>query len=179
MILVAAAAAAIAWTQVVFEESFRRANNGWPWSTWPYSSFIYFFHPAAVPPLMTTTIALALLRLRRPRPAWRRLARKPGAVACGVAASALAIQWMQVMIGKCLYRILNMIPNMPPVPTSWTIAVGLSDVGLAVIGAWLVLASGRRWGAEPSWIDRLGRLLGACWIGLFLIHHFMLYTVIL
>jgi hypothetical protein len=86
---------------------------------------------------------------------------------------------MQVMIGKCLYRILNMIPNMPPVPTSWTIAVGLSDVGLAVIGAWLVLASGRRWGAEPSWIDRLGRLLGACWIGLFLIHHFMLYTVIL
>jgi hypothetical protein len=175
MALVAATAAATAWTQIVLAESLRRADNGWSWSTWPNIHFLYFFHPAAVPPLMTITIAVGLLRLRRPRPMWRRLAREPGAVACGVAASAFAIQWMQIIVGKCLAQVPNMTRSTLPVPTPWTIAVGLGDVGLAVIGAWVVLASGRRWGAEPSWIDRMGRLLGTCWIGLFLIHHVVLY----
>jgi hypothetical protein len=30
--------------------------------------------------------------------------------------------------------------------------------------AWFFLAVTRRWAAEPSWIDRLGRILGALWM---------------
>jgi hypothetical protein len=34
-----------------------------------------------------------------------------------------------------------------------------------VIGAWAVLALCGRWKPEPCWLDRLGRMLGASWIG--------------
>ncbi|MFO0955968.1 MAG: hypothetical protein U0800_00720 [Isosphaeraceae bacterium] len=36
--------------------------------------------------------------------------------------------------------------------------------GLTVAAVWLVLALSGRWRPEPSWIDRLGRLVGAAWI---------------
>jgi hypothetical protein len=35
----------------------------------------------------------------------------------------------------------------------------------AIAGAWTLLALSRRWKPDPGWIDRLGRLLGSCWIG--------------
>lgn len=38
-------------------------------------------------------------------------------------------------------------------------------VSLAILALWVVLALGRRWHAEPHWRDRLGRALGAAWIG--------------
>jgi len=34
----------------------------------------------------------------------------------------------------------------------------------AVGSAWLILFVGGRWRAEPGWIDRFGRLLGAVWL---------------
>jgi hypothetical protein len=39
-----------------------------------------------------------------------------------------------------------------------------SPCGLAVAAVWLVLALSGRWRPERSWIDRLGRVLGATWI---------------
>ena len=39
-----------------------------------------------------------------------------------------------------------------------------SEPGLAVASAWLLLAIGKRWQSEPSWIDRLGRFMGFYWI---------------
>jgi hypothetical protein len=36
--------------------------------------------------------------------------------------------------------------------------------GFAVIGSWATLFLGGHWRAEPTWIDRVGRLLGAYWI---------------
>ena len=38
--------------------------------------------------------------------------------------------------------------------------------GLAVVLAWLLLWQGGRWKNDSGWLDRLGRVLGACWIGL-------------
>ena len=42
--------------------------------------------------------------------------------------------------------------------------------GLAVLVSWMTLLVGRRWRAEPSWVDRLGRAAGVFWIaaGLFI-----------
>ena len=39
-----------------------------------------------------------------------------------------------------------------------------SPCGPAVAAVWTVLALSGRWRPEGSWIDRLGRLLGATWI---------------
>ena len=37
-------------------------------------------------------------------------------------------------------------------------------VGPAVAAAWMVQALAGRWRPERSWVDRLGRVLGAYWI---------------
>ena len=39
-----------------------------------------------------------------------------------------------------------------------------------VAGAWLLLALTGRWRAEKTWVDRLGRALGAVWVAWLLIH---------
>jgi hypothetical protein len=41
-------------------------------------------------------------------------------------------------------------------------ATARTAVALAVV--WLILAASRRFRPEPSWIDRLGRVLGVLWI---------------
>jgi hypothetical protein len=42
--------------------------------------------------------------------------------------------------------------------------MGLSASGMMVILVWLVLALGQRWSADPTWIDRTGRVIGGLWI---------------
>jgi hypothetical protein len=37
-------------------------------------------------------------------------------------------------------------------------------MGLAVLVSWVTLLAGRRWRAEPSWVDRFGRAVGVYWI---------------
>jgi hypothetical protein len=41
-------------------------------------------------------------------------------------------------------------------------------VGVAVGAAWVNLAVCGRWRPEPEWIDRLGRIVGACWLAMML-----------
>jgi hypothetical protein len=38
------------------------------------------------------------------------------------------------------------------------------SAGLAVAGAWLLLALTGSWVTEPTWIDRWGRVLGVYWL---------------
>jgi hypothetical protein len=47
-------------------------------------------------------------------------------------------------------------------PESWRAIP--SEIGCAVAAAWIVQATGGRWRSEPSWIDRMGRILGIYWI---------------
>jgi hypothetical protein len=48
----------------------------------------------------------------------------------------------------------------------------LEPVPVAILGAWSALAICGRWSPEPSWIDRLGRILGVFWIVKFPINFF-------
>jgi hypothetical protein len=48
-------------------------------------------------------------------------------------------------------------PGHPDEP-GWTLG------GFAVAICWATLALGGRWRAEPSWIDRLGRIVGVAWM---------------
>ncbi|HEV3122830.1 MAG TPA: hypothetical protein VGY53_13040 [Isosphaeraceae bacterium] len=50
--------------------------------------------------------------------------------------------------------------------TQWSLSVVsyTPEVSFAVMGSWLALALGRRWRAQPTWLDRAGRALAASWI---------------
>jgi len=103
--------------------------------------FLYFLLPAFL-----------ILRLRRPRPPMHSLVRQPGFAACAapVACYLAALPW----------SLLN-----PFVPAGEVIELaGQMLVAAATPLAWFFLAVTRRWAAEPSWIDRLGRILGALWM---------------
>ena len=90
------------------------------------------------------TPTVLLMRLRRPRPAWRELFRQPGFVACLSVLSALLIvvdlSWLGMLIPDWL------------------------SLGHAVTASWALLIVSRRWRSEAGWIDRLGRAIGVAWI---------------
>jgi hypothetical protein len=96
--------------------------------------------------LIMTPVVL-LMRMRRPRPSIRALLRQPGTVA------GLAVTFGYIWVTGWLHRLFfgKIIDG-----TVTAIAVG-GTVALA----WTCLALSRRWEAEPSWVDSMGRLLGA------------------
>jgi hypothetical protein len=122
--------------------------------------------------------ALLVCRLRRPRPRGRRLWLLPGTITA-LAAALVSLQvFTQSLAGAVSRWLRSLGPQSHPQGSfiyfpllvsfelfsmsSWEFvapAVGLT---------WLVLFLGGRWRGEPSWVDRLGRALGVCWIGLFL-----------
>ena len=51
---------------------------------------------------------------------------------------------------------------------------GIGSPGLAVTIAWVALAVSGRWQSEPSWIDRVGRLMGCGWIGMMMLDPWIL-----
>ncbi len=109
------------------------------------------------------TVALIPLRLRRPRPPWRRLARQPGLAAASAATLALAplglvLAWAWTVKGLAAFFAGDL--ELP------LFLFGPTLVGAAVLGSWSTLVLGRRWRAERSWIDRLGRALGVYWIAM-------------
>jgi hypothetical protein len=118
---------------------------------------------AMTPFLATWTPAWLVLGLRRPRPRWRVLARRPGAVACVAATLMLGFETASYLattavvpdaVWKGLVPFRNqLLPYILP-----------RRVAPAVAGAWLVLALGGRWRPDPSWLDRSGAALGIAWI---------------
>jgi hypothetical protein len=97
--------------------------------------------PAALAFLFSYTFILLALRLLSPRPPAAELARQPGLWACAAAVLGAAL-----MIALGYYQ-----------PVVLPASVALTWVGLALSG---------RWRSERSWIDRLGRAVGACWVAM-------------
>jgi hypothetical protein len=96
--------------------------------------------------LIGLTPAQILLRLRRPRPGWCVLFRQPGFMACLAAVAGYLIDrgWDD-----------SIRPGFAPFPF-WT--------ALSVLVVWAILLGLKRCRPEQSWIDRLGRTLGAGWV---------------
>lgn len=131
--------------------------------------------------LATWTPTALFLKLRAPRPRRSRLSRQPDFVASLAATSILALGVLAYVIlaivraaregllARMQRQTRMPLPARPPDPYWWmfiVIQIG-AVVGVAVIGAWVVLAiSGRR---RPSrgWLDLLGRGVGAAWIFVF------------
>ncbi len=109
----------------------------------------------ALPFAAMWTLAIIPIRFAGPRPRFRRLVRQPGINAALAAVLALILAGvllgLVIWLGASVYAIFALLA-VPTYPA------------LAVVVAWVTLLVGRRWRAEPSWVDRLGRALGVFWI---------------
>jgi hypothetical protein len=101
--------------------------------------------------LVGMTPAFIILRLRRPRPSLRVVLRYSGTVA--VLSMVFGLFWVS---GICAF----LLSERYTAATSPAVAVGGT---VAVV--WCLMTLNRRWMSEPSWIDHVGRLLGAAAIG--------------
>jgi len=173
MILVAATAIGIALTRSVVAAIYTEADRadsylsvGW---------YKIYWRTVSGTGLSVATVTILVLRLRSPRPSLRRLARQPGAMACAAATLNMVIG----LFAAGVFAVLVSVPRLPVGGFFWTILrlhsfpYFIPYSGQAVAGAWLVLIVGRTWRAEPSWIDRAGRLLGACWLVLYFIESYL------
>jgi hypothetical protein len=97
--------------------------------------------------LLSMTPAFLLIRFRRPRPPLREMLKQPGTVA------GLAVTFGYFWVTGWLHRLYF---GRIGFHTGPAVAVGGT-----VIVAWAILALSRQWESEPSWVDRMGRLIGA------------------
>lgn len=128
------------------------------------------------PLLLVPTMTVFVLRLRRPRPSIRRLVRQPGF------ATSLAVVWVwavnsvTAMISMVYHRLTGGRWDMYVTPELGSLFVPIYFRELrcdwyevAVLAIWSYLLVGRLARSEAGWIDRLGRVLGGCWMFLFLL----------
>jgi len=160
MILIAATAAGLACSRVLLL-TYGLGSSGTPGVL---ASYLKNLLHSIEPCLMFWGIGVLICRMRRPRPPLRRLASQPGAVACLAAVLFLAIKLVRVLLVPVFQPYLA---GPVPSPTQWDLVSYisvLSSVDSIPAVVWLLMVIFRRWRAEPSWIDRAGRVLGACWI---------------
>jgi hypothetical protein len=171
MILVAATAIAFAIFRYSQPANLNFTTLGGRWEQWLF----YWMH-RVVPFPASWSIALLVIDRYEQRSGRRRGARHAGIVACYAATIAVALTSVISMMFS-LVHVLEDLQVVPKVLSHGRHALSPFDnapmeeiVGAAVLGAWAALSAGRRWRTESSWIDRLGRVLGCCWIGLFVLY---------
>jgi hypothetical protein len=163
MIMVAALAVGLVLAQVpigqlsYYAQEWSRALRSFP--SWSELAFSFINRTEAVKTLLVRTfmfveplaclfsaltLVVLVVRLRRPRPELRELLRQPGFIAC------LAVVVFSLVAADLWFLWSIDLPV-------WLLA------GAATVLAWVVLAL-PPWRAERSWIDRLGRVVGAFWI---------------
>lgn len=176
MILIAAMAVAIAWTQSL-SASFREQDtfDSTIWPAIPWKHWLMRWPTMAAPWMTAGSLGVLILRLRKPRPPLRELARQPGAAGCFVALASVTLRAGLMALGNALSQVPNMTmfgpdPGFAVADVIFWLSSDLTEVGSSVMGAWLILAAGRFWEAEPSAIDRAGRLLGVGWLSMLAAH---------
>lgn len=127
--------------------------------SWMIDQLVFQIFQIAIISAMIATLATLAFRLRRPRPARRRLARQPGMVAVRtvVIAWAASVPWLVLGFAGSPVSIALEGPV-----RSLSLVVVFAGFGVAT--RWGLLLLSRRWRAEPGWIDRLGRLVGIAWM---------------
>jgi hypothetical protein len=169
LILVAATAVGLAASRAITPREFTLQTSGGSatmlqhggWSLMFIAQFTAELSSIAViPSLAFWTLASLLLRLQGPRPAWRRLSRQPGMMACLIATIAIGL--------SATVSIMSWVMTDQEYNTeawlNWQIGVGSIQTGVAVFWCWVTMALSGRWRPEPSWLDRLCRLLGSFWV---------------
>lgn len=114
--------------------------------------------------LTPATLALLVLRLRRPRPGRRRLLLQPGAVALVAALlGIIAAQYYEAGLRDVVQELARGVSLREAVGAFfWHDTGPYTTVAVAV--AWLTLAISGRWRREPGWLDAVGTILGIFWL---------------
>jgi hypothetical protein len=107
------------------------------------------------------TLALIPIRLLGPRPRIRRLARQPGMMSTCASGVTIVLVGLFALVEALAVELRGF--KGPVRSAEWAPIVPML-LGLAVLVSWTTLLIGRRWRAEPSWVDRLGRATGVFWI---------------
>jgi hypothetical protein len=124
----------------------------------------------ASPLLLSLSLALTAARLLPPRPRFLEVFQQPGLVANWITcliAGFNAITMFSMNMDKL--SSVDGIVKLFRFAFFWPTA---SDAGGGVLIAWMTLAMAGCWRAEPSWIDRSGRVLGVVSIISFLANKF-------
>ena len=174
MLLVGSAAIGMGMYQLSRRALFRGwiwiADRGLPdihtWSTTQALATCSDIVVHLVPLVAPWTLLLIALRMRPPRPSWRRIWRQPGMAAC----LAALFGWLWSVIALLLAMNVGYVARSSRIitPDVWGQKY-LSDevfmyVGLAVAATWLVQYLNGRWRRPADWIDLMGRALGLLWI---------------
>jgi hypothetical protein len=122
------------------------------WLRWAVTTlehrFIYF-----APLVAVWTLTVLALSLRGPRRAWPRRMRRPGTVAGLAACAGFVFAVARLLVSAKAKALVDQPESML-----------LASTGLAVAGAWTVLAANGRWRTDWSVLDCAGLLLGLLWI---------------
>jgi hypothetical protein len=110
--------------------------------------------------------AVLVLGLYRAHPTRRDAAQGPGLLACivAVAASVLPILWFT---GRALEEARRPFPSYS-VPFNNVFGRWMIAAGPMILGAWIALIIQGRWRPRPTWADRAGFALGACFVLIYL-----------
>jgi len=130
------------------------------WWTWDVivtcSDLMVFLIPVVAP----WTVLLIVLRMRSPRPSWRRIWRQPGMAAC----LAALLGWCWSGLALILAIDVGYVARSRRTNSleDWARRY-LADevfmyVGLAVAAAWTVQFFSGQWRRSADWIDVMGRL---------------------
>lgn len=157
LILTAATAIGLAWTRAFLSDFSAVFPSSHP-QTGSWMLLRARIHGITTCLLTSWTLALFAIQLRGPRPRLRRLAQRPGTAACSAAALIAVYQALRLLSWSLIRP-----PSFQPIWISVT--MWQPSISAAVVAAWLTLAMSGRWRAEPDWIDRAGRVVGACWLG--------------
>jgi hypothetical protein len=128
-----------------------------------------------VPLVAMMTLAVFLVRFRRPWPPVRRIFREPGSIACFGAITVVLIEMVRVVVSHVTFVLDSVDASL----TDFVREIASTDfsdllwssywdlpprIGETVGVLWLVLFVSGRWHSRPEWIDRLGRILGLFWV---------------
>jgi hypothetical protein len=173
MVLVAAAAISLVPIReyLTFVQD-RRIVDSIP-REWSLASIWRFSTLAAgmlAPLALSLSLGLWILRLRKPRPAWRSLFRQPGAVASTAVVAESSLFVLKVWFAQAYIQ--SRSRPLEPLIDLWINRLPWTGEVIAV--AWLVLWLCGSWEPESSWIDRFGRALGVYWVASGVLFHYMM-----
>ena len=199
MILVAATAGWLMFFKEFVGETSEQFSSDGPITRLTLSGCAMLAAISAAPIVSVGSVTLLALKLRKPRPRLRRLVRQPGVVACGAVTMVLLFRAAGLALDLAVFEPSDVligisfgasrsIDHTPVYATTASSFIYLGSPGLqtfgwnvelgtAVASAWLLLAVSGRWRAEPGWLDRLGRILGAYWVGMLALEWLSLYLV--